>query len=167
MKEHHVKNHKKQIVAAGMLVAAAATGGAYALNSQPVNAEEAPTTSDAANNTDSTSDTSTRQKRELSAEKKAEIKEKLANMTEEEKQAWLESHKKAGGTRQDGKGPGKPADMSDEEWEQKKAERKAKLQEKLANMTEEEKAEWLANHSKKLKVSDNTENSDNNTETTN
>ncbi len=38
--------------------------------------------------------------------------------------------------------PGKPADLTDEEWEQKKAE----LKEMLDAMTDEERTEWLENH---------------------
>ena len=66
-------------------------------------------------------------------------------MTEEEKAAWKEAHKKGN---RDASRREKPADMTDEEWEQKKAERKEKMKEKLANMTEEEKQAWLESHKK-------------------
>ena len=79
----------------------------------------------------------------------AEIKAKLEAMTEEERQAWLESHKNPSAHKRDGSLREKPGNMTDEEWEAKKAERKAKMKEKLASMTEEEKAEWLKNHPKK------------------
>lgn len=84
---------------------------------------------------------------ELSEEKKAEIREKLANMTEEEREAWLKNHKD-GHAKDHARGE-KPANMSDEEWEAKKAERKAKLEEKLSQMTDEEKQAWLESHKPK------------------
>ena len=101
----------------------------------------------ATSNNDRQSESSeTHKKPELSEEKKAEIKAKLDAMTEEERQEWLENHKPKDGRKSEyGKNRGKPADLTDEEWEQKKAE----LKEKLDAMTEEEKKEWLENHKHK------------------
>ena len=73
----------------------------------------------------------------------AEKKAKLDAMTEEERKEWLENHKPKDGERPEhGKHRGKPADLTDEEWEQKKAE----LKEKLDAMTEEEKKAWRESH---------------------
>ena len=137
---------KKKIIVSSAVLAAAATGGTYAILNQPVSATE--DTTAATENTEST--TKSRQRKELSEEKKAEIKAKLETMTEEEKQAWLESHKKTG--QRDTSRREKPANMTDEEWEAKKAERKAKMKEKLESMTEEEKQAWLEAHPRKSNV---------------
>lgn len=134
------KNHKK-IIVASMLATSAAAGGMIITSNQIVNA---------ATDNDNQSETSEiHVKPELSEEKKAEIKAKLDAMTEEEKQEWLKNHKPRGDKRvkldenSDGEGrPGKPANLTDEEWEQKKAE----LKEKLDAMTDEEKKEWLESH---------------------
>ena len=143
MKNAKNGNHKKIIVASA-LMAGAAIGGTTLATNQMVNA-----TSD----TSSETQTSEQNKRpELSEEKKAEIKAKLEAMTEEEKQEWLANHKpkksqESGSEKTSGRSgrPGKPANLTDEEWEEKKAEIKAKLE----AMTEEEKQEWLANHKPK------------------
>lgn len=128
------KNRRKKVVASALVIGAMA-GGAAIASGQMVSA-----TSD--NNGQSES-SETHKKPELSEEKKAEIKAKLDAMTEEEKKEWLESHKPKDGERSErGKHRGKPANLTDEEWEQKKAE----LKEKLDAMTEEERKEWLKNH---------------------
>lgn len=133
-------NSKKVI--ASTLVAGAVIGGASVIGSQAVNA-----TSSEVDNTIQQQTTETKGNRpQLSEEKKAEIKAKLESMTEEEKQAWREAHQPKS---RDGSRREKPANMTDEEWEQKKAEIKAKIKEKLANMTEEEKQAWLESHGKK------------------
>lgn len=129
--------HHKKLVAASMLITGATIGGA-ALSS----AHLASATSDTGSQSETSSE---HQKPELSAEKKAELKEKLSSMTDEEKQEWLKNHQPKGskGTRSEkGERPGKPANLTDEEWEQKKAA----LKEKLAAMTEEEKKAWLESH---------------------
>ncbi|MBR3131418.1 hypothetical protein IKG31_02470 [Candidatus Saccharibacteria bacterium] len=59
----------------------------------------------------------------LSEKKKAEMEQKLDAMTDEEKQEWLNDHKKRGRKENCHE---KPIDMTDEEWKQKKAERKQK-----------------------------------------
>ena len=131
------KNHKKVIVAS-MLVAGAAVGGTAIASNQMASATS--------NESAQTETSETREKPELSEEKKAEIKAKLDAMTDEEKQEWLENHKpQDGGRPKKGKRPGKPADLTDEEWEQKKAE----LKEKLDAMTDEERKEWLESHKPK------------------
>lgn len=131
------KNHKKLIVASA-LIAGTAIGGAAMASNQMVNATS--------NDNGQSESSETHKKPELSEEKKAEIKAKLDAMTEEEKKEWLESHKPKDSERPErGKNRGKPADLTDEEWEQKKAE----LKEKLDAMTEEEKKEWLENHKPK------------------
>lgn len=128
------KNHRKKVVASALVISAMASGAAMASN-QMVNATS--------NDNGQSESSETHKKPELSEEKKAEIKAKLDAMTEEEKKEWLESHKPKDGERPErGKNRGKPADLTDEEWEQKKA----KLKEKLDAMTEEEKKEWLENH---------------------
>ena len=131
------KNHRKLVVASA-LIAGATIGGAAITSNQMANATS--------NDNGQSESSETHKKPELSEEKKAEIKAKLDAMTEEEKKEWLESHKpKDGGKSEHGKNRGKPADLTDEEWEQKKAE----LKEKLDAMTEEEKKEWLENHKHK------------------
>ena len=132
------QNHKKIIVASALAASAVAGMGALAHN-QPVSATDGALES----SEQQTSEKRTRP--ELSEEKKAEIKAKLESMTEEEKAAWKETHKKGN---RDASRREKPADMTDEEWEQKKVERKEKMKEKLANMTEEEKQAWLESHKK-------------------
>ena len=128
------KNRRKKVVASALVIGAMASGAAMASN-QMVNATS--------NGNGRSESSETHKKPELSEEKKAEIKAKLDAMTEEEKREWLESHKPKDGERPErGKNRGKPADLTDEEWEQKKAE----LKEKLDAMTEEEKKEWLENH---------------------
>ena len=128
------KNRRKKVVASALVIGAMASGAAMASN-QMVNATS--------NGNGRSESSETHKKPELSEEKKAEIKAKLDAMTEEEKKEWLESHKpKDGESPERGKNRGKPADLTDEEWEQKKAE----LKEKLDAMTEEEKKEWLENH---------------------
>ena len=128
------KNRRKKVVASALVIGAMAGGAAIASN-QMVNA----TSTDNAQSESS----ETHKKPELSEEKKAEIKAKLDAMTEEERQEWLESHKPKDGERPEhGKKRGKPDDLTDEEWEQKKVE----LKEKLDAMTEEEKKEWLESH---------------------
>lgn len=129
------KNRRKKVVASALVIGAMASGAAMASN-QMVNATS--------NDNGQSESSETHKKPELSEEKKAEIKAKLDAMTEEEeKKEWLESHKPKDGERPErGKNRGKPADLTDEEWEQKKAE----LKEKLDAMTEEEKKEWLENH---------------------
>ena len=131
------RNHKKIIVASALIAGTAVGGAAIASNQMASAMSESGTETQ----------TNEQHKRpELSEEKKAEIREKLAAMTEEEKQEWLENHKPKGGGRAEGNGrPGKPANLTDEEWEQKKAE----LKEKLAAMTDEERKEWLENHKPK------------------
>ncbi len=131
------KNRRKKVVASALVISAMASGAAITSN-QMVNATS--------NDNGQSESSETHKKPELSEEKKAEIKAKLDAMTEEEKKEWLESHKPKDGERPErGKNRGKPADLTDEEWEQKKAE----LKEKLDAMTEEEKKEWLENHSHK------------------
>ena len=128
------KNRRKKVVASALVIGAMASGAAMASN-QMVNATS--------NDNGQTESSETHKKPELSEEKKAEIKAKLDAMTEEEKKEWLESHKPKDDERPErDKNRGKPADLTDEEWEQKKAE----LKEKLDAMTEEEKKEWLENH---------------------
>ncbi len=128
------KNRRKKVVASALVIGAMASGAAMASN-QMANATS--------NDNGQSESSETHKKPELSEEKKAEIKAKLDAMTEEEKKEWLESHKPKDGERPEhGKNRGKPADLTDEEWEQKKAE----LKEKLDAMTEEEKKEWLENH---------------------
>lgn len=128
------KNRRKKVVVSALVIGAMASGAAMASN-QMVSA-----TSDDNRQSESSE---THKKPELSEEKKAEIKAKLDAMTEEEKKEWLESHKPKDGEKPErGKNRGKPADLTYEEWEQKKAE----LKEKLDAMTEEEKKEWLENH---------------------
>ena len=131
------KNRRKKVVASALVIGAVA-GGAAMASGQMVSA----TSSE-----NSQSESSETHKRpELSEEKKAEIKAKLDAMTEEEKQAWLESHKPKDGERSGhGKHREKPANLTDEEWEQKKAEIKTKLD----SMTEEEKQAWLESHKSK------------------
>ena len=121
------------------MLVAGATMGSTAIASNQI--------ASATSGSDTQSETSeVHEKPELSEEKKAEIKEKLEAMTDEEKQEWLESHKtKGGGRSKNGERPGKPADLTDEEWEQKKAE----IKEKLDAMTDEERKEWLENHKPK------------------
>lgn len=131
------KNHRKKAVASALVIGAMA-GGAAIASTHIANA-----TSD--NNGQSES-SETHKKPELNEEKKAEIKAKLDAMTEEERKEWLENHKPKDGEKPDhGKHQGKPADLTDEEQEQKKAE----IKEKLDAMTEEEKKEWLENHKPK------------------
>ena len=131
------KNHKK-IIVASMLVAGSAVGGTAIASNQMASATS--------NESAQTETSEMRERPELSEEKKAEIKAKLDAMTDEEKQEWLENHKpKDGGRPENGERPGKPADLTDEEWEQKKAE----LKEKLDAMTDEERQEWLENHKPK------------------
>lgn len=131
------KNRRKKVVASALVIGAMASGAAMA-SSQMVNATS--------NDNGQSESSETHKKPGLSEEKKAEIKAKLDAMTEEEKKEWLESHKPKDGERPErGKNRGKPADLTDEEWEQKKAE----LKEKLDTMTEEEKKEWLENHGHK------------------
>jgi len=131
------KNRKRKVIASALAIGAIASGVAMT-SSQTVSA-----TSDSNKQSESSE---THKKPELSEEKKAEIKAKLDAMTEEEKKEWLENHKPKDGERPErGKNRGKPADLTDEEWEQKKAE----LKEKLDAMTEEEKKEWLENHKHK------------------
>ena len=128
------KNRRKKVVASALVIGAMASGAAMASN-QMVNATS--------NDSGQSESSETHKKPELSEEKKAEIKAKLDAMTEEEKKEWLESHKPKDGERPErGKNRGKPADLTDEEWERKKAE----LKEKLDAMTEEEKKEWLESH---------------------
>ena len=128
------KNRRKKVVASALVIGAMASGAAMASN-QMVNATS--------NDNRQSESSETHKKPELSEEKKAEIEAKLDAMTEEEKKEWLESHKPKDSERPErGKNRGKPADLTDEEWEQKKAE----LKEKLDAMTEEEKKEWLENH---------------------
>ena len=131
------KNRRKKVVASALVIGAMAGGVAMA-SKQMVNATS--------NNDRQSESSETHKKPELSEEKKAEIKAKLDAMTEEERQEWIESHKPKDGEKPErGKNRGKPADLTDEEWEQKKAE----LKEKLDAMTEEEKKEWLENHKHK------------------
>ena len=131
------KNNKKLIVAS-MLVAGATVGGTAIASNQRASATS--------NKSAQTETSETRKKPELSEEKKAEIKAKLDAMTDEEKQEWLENHKpQDGGRPKNGKRHGKPSDLTDEEWEQKKAE----LKEKLDAMTDEERKEWLESHKPK------------------
>ena len=131
------KNRRKKVVASALVIGAMASGAAMASN-QMVNATS--------NDNGQSESSETHKKPELSEEKKAEIKAKLDAMTEEEKKEWLENHKPKDGRKSEhGKNRGKPADLTDEEWEQKKAE----LKEKLDAMTEEEKKEWLENHKHK------------------
>ncbi len=131
------KNHRKKVIASALVVGAMASGAAMVSN-QMVSATS--------NDNKQSESSETHKRPELSEEKKAEIKAKLDDMTEEEKKEWLENHKpKDGGKSEHGKNRGKPADLTDEEWEQKKAE----LKEKLDAMTEEEKKEWLENHKHK------------------
>ncbi len=136
------KNHKKLIVASA-LIAGATIGGAAITSNQMANATS--------NNNDQVESSELHERPELSEEEKAEIKAKLDAMTEEERQEWLESHKPKDGERpelpdfENGERPEKPADLTDEEWEQKKAE----LKEKLDAMTDEERKEWLENHKPK------------------
>ncbi len=128
------KNRRKKVVTSALVIGAMASGAAMASN-QMVNATS--------NDNGQSESSETHKKPELSEEKKAEIKAKLDTMTEEEKKEWLESHKPKDGERPErGKNRGKPGDLTDEEWEQKKAE----LKEKLDAMTEEEKKEWLKSH---------------------
>ena len=115
--------NKKKIIVTSAVLAAAATGGTYAVLNHPASATDGEQTTA----TDNTSSGTKRARKELSEEKKAEIKAKLEAMTEEEKQAWLESHKKSGRGGRDASRHEKPANLTDEEWEAKKAERKAKL----------------------------------------
>ena len=112
MKDNNLK--KPKIVAAGILMAAAATGGTYLASSQGASAEEVPSTNTANSTTEAT-----------------------------ETSGSQHTHQRKSGH------PGKPKNLTAEEWEQKKAEIKAKIQEKFANMTEEEKAEWRATHKKR------------------
>ena len=133
-----MKKSNKKIVVASALVAGAVAGGATMVTNHSVSA-----TSADSNGTTQQEAAKTHERPELSEEKKAEIKAKLENMSEEEKQAWKESHKKG---QRDAARHEKPANMTDEEWEQKKTERKAKLEEKLNSMTEEEKQAWLESH---------------------
>ena len=131
------KNHKKLIVAS-MLVAGTAVSGTAIASNQMASATS--------NESAQTETSEMREKPELSEEKKAEIKAKLDTMTDEEKQEWLENHKPLdGGHSKNGERPEKPADLTDEEWEQKKAE----LKEKLDAMTDEERKEWLESHKPK------------------
>ena len=131
------KNHKKLIVAS-VLIAGATIVGAAITSNQLANATSS--------NNDQIESSELHERPELSEEEKAEIKAKLDAMTEEEKQEWLESHKPKDGERPGrGKNREKPADLTDEEWEQKKAE----LKEKLDAMTDEERKEWLENHKPK------------------
>ena len=136
-----MKNQKhKKLIVASALIAGTAISGATILSNQIANA-----TSDNDNQAESSE---FHGKPELSEEKKAEIKAKLDAMTEEERQEWLENHKPKDGERPErGKHREKPADLTDEEWEQKKAE----LKEKLDAMTEEERKEWLETHKPKDK----------------
>lgn len=131
--------NKKKIIVTSAVLAATAISGTYFAFNHPASATDSGAT------TESTKP----ERKELSEEKKAEIKAKLEAMTDEERQAWLESHKNPSAHKRDGSLREKPGNMTDEEWEDKKAERKAKIKEKLASMTEEEKAEWLKNHPKK------------------
>ena len=106
------KNRRKKVVASALVIGAMASGAAMT-SSQMVNA-----TSDYDRQSESSE---THKKPELSEEKKAEIKAKLDAMAEEEKKEWLESHKPKDGEKPErGKNRGKPADLTDEEWEQKK-----------------------------------------------
>ena len=128
------KNHRKKVVA-GALVIGAMAGGTAIASGQMVGATS--------NDNEQPKSSETHARPELSEEKKAEIKAKLDAMTEEERKEWLENHKSKDGERPErGKHRGKPADLTDEEWEQKKAE----FKEKLDAMTEEERKEWLENH---------------------
>ncbi len=128
------KNRRKKVVTSALVIGAMASGAAMTSN-QIVNATS--------NDNGQSESSETHKKPELSEEKKAEIKAKLDAMTEEEKKEWLDSHKPKNDERPErGKNRGKPDDLTDEEWEQKKAE----LKEKLDAMTEEEKKEWLENH---------------------
>ena len=127
------KNYRKRVIASALVIGAMA-GGVGMVSGQMVSA---------AKSGDEKSESSNHKKSELSEEKKAEIKEKLDAMTEEERKEWLENHKPKDGERPErGKRRGKPANLTDEEWEQKKAE----LKEKLDAMTEEERKEWRENH---------------------
>ena len=127
------KNYRKRAIASALVIGAMA-GGIGMVSGQMVSAAESG---------DEKSESSNHKKPELSEEKKAEIKEKLDAMTEEERKEWLENHKPKDGERPErGKRKGKPANLTDEEWEQKKAE----LKEKLDAMTEEERKEWRENH---------------------
>jgi len=131
------KNHKK-ILASALIAGAAISGGVAVMSGQSASAM----TDTVERSLDSSE---TRERPELSEEKKAEIKEKLSNMTEEEKQAWPEEHKgrrPERGTGDESGRPGKPANLTDKEWEAKKAE----IKEKLSSMTEEEKQAWLEEH---------------------
>lgn len=131
------KNRRKKVIASALVIGAMASGAAIA-SSQMVSA----TSGDNGQSESS----KTHEKLELSEEKKAEIKAKLDTMTEEEKKEWLESHKPKDGERPErDKNREKPADLTDEEWEQKKAE----LKEKFDAMTKEEKKEWLESHKHK------------------
>ena len=106
------KNRRKKVVTSALVIGAIA-GGAAIASSHIVNA-----TSD--DNGQSKS-SETHKRPELSEEKKAEIKAKLDAMTEEERKEWLENHKPKDGERPEhSKHRGKPADLTDEEWEQKK-----------------------------------------------
>lgn len=127
------KNCRKRVIASALVIGAMASGVGM-VSGQMVSAVESG---------DEKSESSNHKKPELSEEKKAEIKEKLDAMTEEERKEWLENHKPKDGERPErGKRKGKPANLTDEEWEQKKAE----LKEKLDAMTEEERKEWRENH---------------------
>ncbi len=127
------KNYRKRVIASALVIGAMA-GGVGMVSGQMVSAAESG---------DEKSESSNHKKPELSEEKKAEIKEKLDAMTEEERKEWLENHKPKDGERPErGKRKGKPANLTDEEWEQKKAE----LKEKLDAMTEVERKEWRENH---------------------
>ncbi len=107
------KNRRKKVVASALVIGAMASGAAMASN-QMVNATS--------NDNRQSESSETHKKLELSEEKKAEIKAKLDAMTEEEKKEWLESHKPEDGEKPEhGKNRGKPADLTDEEWEQKKS----------------------------------------------
>ncbi len=131
------KNRRKKVVASALVIGAMASGAAMTSN-QMVSA--------ASDDNSQSESSETHKKPELSEEKKAEIKTKLDAMTEEERQEWLESHKPKNGEKPEGgKNRGKPANLTNEEWEQKKAE----LKEKLDAMTDEERKEWLENHKPK------------------
>ncbi len=133
-------NHKKIIVTSALVAGLATTGGLAVLSNQSVSAtsnNQSPNTSEMG------------ERPELSDEQKAELDEKLSGMTKEEKKEWLESHKPEGSNPpelgelpNDGERPGKPADLTDEEWEKKVEELKAKLD----AMTDEERKEWLESH---------------------
>ena len=108
------EKNRKKIVISSALVAGAALGGAATMHQHSVNATSGDTESREQQDV-----TDRHERPELSEEKKAEIKEMLENMTEEEREAWKEAHKKAG---RGGRRHEKPEDMTDEEWEEKKAE---------------------------------------------